>query len=199
MAAIRNHLNDILDVTPSRLGRLECLKTGDVWVQLRLCGSCGHVRYSTVPNRRATKHFRATGRPIIEGISARRMGLIATSTKWRSIYRSVWLQHNGSFPRFLLKKSLCANFCLSDARFFGSKAEQRGTVLRNFLTKWPDRGHITPAFGPVINLIGRIANIDRLRKKCLGTALQMPSLSVRVTVGGNHDDRDFGSNRLSLG
>jgi hypothetical protein len=63
-----NHLNDIFDVTPSALGCEECLKAGDVWVHLRLCRTCGHVGCcDESPNRHATKHFHATGHPIIEG------------------------------------------------------------------------------------------------------------------------------------
>jgi hypothetical protein len=62
------HLNTIRDVTPSALGCEECLKTGDVWVHLRICRTCGHVGCcDQSPNRHATKHFHATHHPIIEG------------------------------------------------------------------------------------------------------------------------------------
>lgn len=62
------HLDHIKTVTPSALGCEECLKTGSKWVHLRLCRTCGHVGCcDDSPNRHATKHFHATGHPIIEG------------------------------------------------------------------------------------------------------------------------------------
>ena len=58
----------IRDVTPSALGCEECLKIGSEWLHLRICRSCGHVGCcDDSPNRHATKHFHATGHPIIEG------------------------------------------------------------------------------------------------------------------------------------
>ena len=58
----------IRDVTPSALGCEECLKTGDIWVHLRICRTCGHVGCcDDSPNKHATKHFHATRHPIIEG------------------------------------------------------------------------------------------------------------------------------------
>ena len=68
MASECSHLKSIRDVNPSALGCEECLKTGDEWVHLRLCRTCGHVGCcDDSPNRHATKHFHATGHPIIEG------------------------------------------------------------------------------------------------------------------------------------
>lgn len=62
-----SHLDTIRDVTPSAAGCEECLKTGDSWVHLRLCLGCGHVGCcDNSPNRHATKHYRATGHPIIQ-------------------------------------------------------------------------------------------------------------------------------------
>ena len=62
------HAADVRDVVPGSLGCEECLRSGSVWVHLRLCRSCGHVGCcDSSPNRHATKHFRATGHPIIEG------------------------------------------------------------------------------------------------------------------------------------
>src|ERR1700686_5147731 len=62
------HAESIHDVTPSALGCEECLKTGSVWVHLRLCRTCGHVGCcDDSPNHHASKHFQSTGHPIIEG------------------------------------------------------------------------------------------------------------------------------------
>jgi hypothetical protein len=62
------HAGLIREVTPSALGCEECLKIGSAWVHLRLCRICGHVGCcDDSPHRHATKHFHATGHPIIEG------------------------------------------------------------------------------------------------------------------------------------
>jgi uncharacterized UBP type Zn finger protein len=53
-------------VTPSGPGCEECLASGDEWVHLRLCLSCGHVGCcDQSPNKHATKHFRKTRHPVI--------------------------------------------------------------------------------------------------------------------------------------
>ena len=63
-----SHTDTIRDVTPSARGCEECLKIGSIWVHLRLCRTCGHVGCcDDSPNKHATKHFHATGHPIIEG------------------------------------------------------------------------------------------------------------------------------------
>src|SRR5262249_17383258 len=68
MADTCAHMKGIRTVTPSALGCEECLKSGSVWVHLRLCRTCGHVGCcDSSPNRHATKHFHATQHPIIEG------------------------------------------------------------------------------------------------------------------------------------
>jgi uncharacterized UBP type Zn finger protein len=60
------HLDQIKEVTPSANGCEDCLKTGDTWVHLRLCLSCGHVGCcDSSKNKHATKHFHATHHPII--------------------------------------------------------------------------------------------------------------------------------------
>jgi hypothetical protein len=54
-------------VSPSADGCEECLKLGATWVHLRLCRACGHVGCcDDSANRHATKHFKATGHPLIE-------------------------------------------------------------------------------------------------------------------------------------
>ncbi len=60
------HLDQIKDVVPSAKGCEDCLKTGDSWVHLRLCLTCGHVGCcDNSKNKHATKHFHATSHPII--------------------------------------------------------------------------------------------------------------------------------------
>jgi len=44
----------------------DCIKLGEHWVQLRMCLTCGHVGCcDSSKNKHATKHFRATGHPLI--------------------------------------------------------------------------------------------------------------------------------------
>ena len=62
------HLDQIKGVpplTPDGCG--ECLKTGDRWVHLRLCLTCGGVNCcDSSPNRHATKHFHTSGHPLVQ-------------------------------------------------------------------------------------------------------------------------------------
>ena len=63
-----SHLHTIRSVTPSALGCEECLAVGDKWLHLRICRTCGHVGCcDDSKNKHATKHFKATQHPIIEG------------------------------------------------------------------------------------------------------------------------------------
>lgn len=67
MAQRCEHLDQIKQVTPSARGCEDCLKTGDRWLHLRLCETCGHVGCcDSSPNRHATKHFQATTHPVIK-------------------------------------------------------------------------------------------------------------------------------------
>jgi hypothetical protein len=61
------HVKDIRPVTPNTQGCEECLASGDRWVHLRLCLTCGHVGCcDSSKNKHATKHFHATGHPVIK-------------------------------------------------------------------------------------------------------------------------------------
>jgi len=54
-------------VTPSSHGCKECLESGNTWVQLRLCMTCGHVGCcDSSPNKHATGHFHSTKHPVIK-------------------------------------------------------------------------------------------------------------------------------------
>ena len=68
MAETCGHLDQIdLEVEPSSAeGCSECLRTGGQWVHLRECMTCGEVGCcDESPNRHATRHFQATGHPVI--------------------------------------------------------------------------------------------------------------------------------------
>jgi uncharacterized UBP type Zn finger protein len=63
-----SHLDSIqvLELPDPLLGCEECLKTGDRWLHLRMCHSCGKIGCcDSSPNRHASGHFRETGHPIV--------------------------------------------------------------------------------------------------------------------------------------
>lgn len=61
------HLDQIQNVAPGTEGCEECLQSGEAWVHLRLCATCGHVGCcDTSPNKHATKHFHSANHPIIQ-------------------------------------------------------------------------------------------------------------------------------------
>ena len=66
MAPTCTHLDQVREVTPSADGCEDCLKSGDGWVHLRLCMTCGHVGCcDSSRNKHATRHFRGAHHPII--------------------------------------------------------------------------------------------------------------------------------------
>jgi CPA2 family monovalent cation:H+ antiporter-2 len=63
------HVAQVSEVAPNSFGCEECLKLGDSWVHLRVCMICGHVGCcDTSKNKHATKHFHATGHPIMRSL-----------------------------------------------------------------------------------------------------------------------------------
>lgn len=63
------HMNDIdltkKPVTPE--GCQECLATGDTWVHLRYCRTCGHIGCcDQSKNKHAAAHYAATEHPIMQ-------------------------------------------------------------------------------------------------------------------------------------
>ncbi|MEA2681846.1 MAG: hypothetical protein QOK05_174 [Chloroflexota bacterium] len=66
MADQCGHLDQVLGVEPTGDGCVECLQTGDWWVHLRMCSTCGHIGCcDSSPNKHATAHHHATGHPLI--------------------------------------------------------------------------------------------------------------------------------------
>jgi monovalent cation:H+ antiporter-2, CPA2 family len=63
------HAGEIRDVYPSAPGCEDCLRTGDSWVHLRVCMSCGHMGCcDSSPNRHATRHYERTAHPIMRSM-----------------------------------------------------------------------------------------------------------------------------------
>lgn len=69
MAARCPHVEQVRDVGSNGEGCEECLELGETWVQLRVCLTCGHVGCcDSSRNRHITKHYRATGHPIVRSL-----------------------------------------------------------------------------------------------------------------------------------
>lgn len=67
--SVCTHLDQIEEVTPKTSGCEECLKSGDTWVHLRMCMTCGHVGCcDSSKNKHATAHFKRTTHPIVESL-----------------------------------------------------------------------------------------------------------------------------------
>ncbi len=63
------HAGHVHDVVPGTPGCAECLRTGDRWVHLRICMTCGHVGCcDSSPGRHATAHFHETGHPVARSV-----------------------------------------------------------------------------------------------------------------------------------
>ena len=63
------HRDQIEDVKPSAKGCEDCLKSGDRWVHLRMCLTCGYAGCcDSSRNKHASKHARATGHPLVTSL-----------------------------------------------------------------------------------------------------------------------------------
>jgi uncharacterized UBP type Zn finger protein len=61
-----SHLDQVRDVAPNTTGCEECLKSGQQWVALRMCLTCGHVGCcDSSPGRHATAHFHSSGHAVM--------------------------------------------------------------------------------------------------------------------------------------
>ncbi|WP_299115704.1 UBP-type zinc finger domain-containing protein [uncultured Winogradskyella sp.] len=60
------HLNGISEVKPSQVYQCqECVKTGDTWLHLRTCQSCGvTLCCDSSPNKHASKHASSYSHPV---------------------------------------------------------------------------------------------------------------------------------------
>jgi len=64
------HLDQIQAAVPDDVpGCEDCLRTGDRWVHLRVCRTCGHIGCcDSSLNKHASAHASATGHPIITSL-----------------------------------------------------------------------------------------------------------------------------------
>jgi EmrB/QacA subfamily drug resistance transporter len=73
------HVDRIATASPRSRGCEECLLTGDTWVHLRVCLTCGQVGCcDSSKNRHATRHFWASQHPIV--------GSLEPGETWRWCY-----------------------------------------------------------------------------------------------------------------
>ena len=73
MATTCTHLDQIKNVTPRTPdGCEECLKSGQQWVELRVCMTCGHVGCcDSSVGKHARQHYNATGHPVIRSYQSK--------------------------------------------------------------------------------------------------------------------------------
>ena len=61
------HKDQVKEVTPMSDGCVDCLKTGDTWVHLRLCLTCGYVGCcNDSKNKHSSIHYAAVSHPLIK-------------------------------------------------------------------------------------------------------------------------------------
>lgn len=65
--SICEHLSALTEIRPTREHICEeCVKTGDPWLHLRTCQTCGTTLCcDSSPNKHATGHFHASGHPVV--------------------------------------------------------------------------------------------------------------------------------------
>ncbi len=64
-----SHLSQIVVTETEKHVCEDCVKTGDNWVHLRLCLTCGHVGCcDSSKNRHATRHAHSSAHPLIRSI-----------------------------------------------------------------------------------------------------------------------------------
>jgi len=61
-----NHFNSTVIIKAKTYVCDECIKTGDSWVQLRTCQTCGGTHCcDSSPNKHAAKHYHNSKHPVI--------------------------------------------------------------------------------------------------------------------------------------
>jgi uncharacterized UBP type Zn finger protein len=60
---------EVTELPESVDGCEDCLRTGDVWLHLRICLTCGHVGCcDSSPNRHASAHHHSSGHALIRSL-----------------------------------------------------------------------------------------------------------------------------------
>jgi uncharacterized UBP type Zn finger protein len=78
------HIDTIRQVRAHSSGCRQCQASGDGWVELRLCLSCGWVACSDEsPNRHAEAHYQETDHPIVAALES------TSSWRWCYVHQRV--------------------------------------------------------------------------------------------------------------
>ncbi len=65
------HLTEGVAAEPQSEGCEHCLKSGQKWVELRICRTCGHVGCcDSTPGQHATAHFDKTGHATMQSFES---------------------------------------------------------------------------------------------------------------------------------
>lgn len=66
-ATVCSHISALKTlIQPKELVCEDCIKTGDTWVHLRTCQTCGETLCcDSSPNQHMTKHHHKTGHPVV--------------------------------------------------------------------------------------------------------------------------------------
>ena len=102
MKSERDGINPV--AKPSGTGCVECMASSRWWFHLRRCAECGHIGCcDSSPSQHASKHFAATGHPVITSFEP--------GEHWFYDYRT-----GESFAGPKLAKSSCASIGSTGAR-----------------------------------------------------------------------------------
>ena len=94
------HLDQIEVDPPEEFeGCEDCLRTGDRWVHLRLCLSCGHVACcDSSPNQHASRHSAETGHAIAASFEPREDWAWCYVDEVALDVSPLHLPHRGAYP-----------------------------------------------------------------------------------------------------
>ena len=96
---------------PSGMGCVECSATGGWWFHLRRCAECGHIGCcDSSPSQHASKHFAATGHPIITSFEPGerwfydyRTGELLPARSFTLLTRIRWINRRPARPKRCLQ------------------------------------------------------------------------------------------------
>ena len=70
--SVCTHMSSLLITAPSAPGPYvceDCVKSGDTWVHLRMCSTCGHIGCcDSSRNKHASRHFGASLHPLARSV-----------------------------------------------------------------------------------------------------------------------------------
>jgi Zn-finger in ubiquitin-hydrolases and other protein len=133
MKSERDGINPV--AKPSGTGCVECLAEGAWWFHLRRCAECGHIGCcDSSPNQHASKHYAATGHPIITSFEPSERWFYAIALKNPSPARSFplltavrWINRRRDRPERCLQTG---KRCFANRGRFFCSAPRQGQITR---------------------------------------------------------------------